>query len=123
MTEAKPPKAKGGARPGAGRKPSAIKLEHAALFDAAWPLERRKAAVHRLSQIAETGEDELALKAIELLLNRVYGKPTERKEVTGDGGGPIRVEAFDYATAIAPLASGSDEDSDPSSEDTSAGDG
>lgn len=35
-------------------------------------------------------------------------------ELSGPGKGPIQVEAFDYAAAIAPIASGSDEDRDSS---------
>ena len=61
--------------------------------------------------------------ANQYLIDRIMGKPTERKEVTGAEGGLIRVEAFDYAAAIAPIATGSDEDSDPSGEDAGASDG
>jgi hypothetical protein len=91
MSTPTPPKAKGGARPGAGRKPNALKTEHNALFDAAWPLDRRKAAIQRLSDLAEKGDDEIALKAAEILFNRVYGKATERKEVAGSDGGPVTI--------------------------------
>lgn len=62
-------------------------------------------------------------QANEYLLNRIMGKPTERQEISGEGGGPLQVVAFDYATAIAPIAGGSDEDSDPSEEDASFSDG
>jgi hypothetical protein len=85
-----------------------MKVEHAALFDGAWPLDRRKKAVARLAEIAETGEAELALKAAEILFNRVYGKPTERKELSGPEGRAIPVEHFDHATALADATGGSD---------------
>jgi len=91
MTKPIPPKAKGGARPGAGRKPNALKAEHNALFDAAWPLGRRKAAVGRLASLIETGDPEIALKAAEILFNRVYGRPTERKELAGADGGLMTI--------------------------------
>lgn len=61
--------------------------------------------------------------ANEYLINRILGKPTERQEVSGPNSGPIPVQAFDYAAAIAPIADGSGEDSDPSSTDEGAGDG
>lgn len=108
MSDQPTPKPKGGARPGAGRKPNALKADHAALFDAAWPLERRKAAVERLALIAETGDDETALKAAEILLNRVYGKPTERKEVSGPEGAPVGVQFYSYDALAAEITSGSE---------------
>jgi hypothetical protein len=48
-------------------------------------------------------------------------KYRERRDVemSGPNKGPIPVQAFDYAAAIAPITSGSDEDSDPPSEDPS----
>lgn len=101
MSQHLPPKPKGGARPGAGRKPNALKADHAALFDAAWPLDRRRAAVQRLAEIVEGADFELALKAAEILFNRVYGKPTERKEVSGPEGGPI---PFSYDDTVAEIA-------------------
>ncbi len=108
MSERRPPKPKGGARPGAGRKPNAAKAEHAALFDAAWPLDRRIKAVARLADMVETAESDVALKAAEILLNRVYGKPTERKELSGPEGRAIPVEHFDHGAALADATSGSD---------------
>lgn len=59
-------------------------------------------------------------QANEYLINRVMGKPTERQELSGPDRGPIPVETFDYGAAIAPIAGGSDEDSDAPSEDASA---
>jgi hypothetical protein len=61
--------------------------------------------------------------AIEYLLNRIMGKPTERRELSGPERGPIPVETFDYGAAIAAITDGSDEDSEASSEDPSLGDG
>jgi hypothetical protein len=91
----------GGARPGAGRKPGVTKQQHETLFDAAWPYERRMAAVQRLATIAETSVNEdVVLKAIEMLLNRVFGKPTERREVTGADGGPIELNPVDYRAGL-----------------------
>jgi hypothetical protein len=62
-------------------------------------------------------------QANEYLINRILGKPTERQEIGGLNGGPIVIEAYDYTIAIAAIAAGSGEDSDPSGEDASTGDG
>ena len=57
--------------------------------------------------------------ANEYLLNRIMGKPIERQEHSGPNGTPILTESYEYNAAIAALAIGSIEDSDPSSEDAS----
>jgi len=61
--------------------------------------------------------------ANEYLLNRIMGKPIERQEHSGPNGAPILTESYEYNAAIAALAIGSIEDSDPSSEDASARNG
>jgi phage terminase small subunit len=57
------------------------------------------------------------------LLGKAHGLFTDRVEHSGPNGGPIRTEAYDYSAAIAIVTRGSGEDSDPSGEDASAGDG
>jgi Family of unknown function (DUF5681) len=44
-------------------------------------------------------------KALAYLIDRIMGKPTERKEISGPDSGPI---PFHYADTIADLAGGSD---------------
>lgn len=56
-------------------------------------------------------------QAIEYLLNRIMGKPTERKEITGADGGMIGVHFVNYRDNLTDSAGGSTEDSDASSED------
>jgi hypothetical protein len=41
--------------------------------------------------------------ALEYLVNRIMGKPIERKQYSGPDDGPIPIEVFDYQNAIAPL--------------------
>ena len=36
-------------------------------------------------------------KAIDSMLDRAFGKPTSRTEVTGEGGGPLSVNVISYA--------------------------
>lgn len=101
MSEPTKTENRGGARPGAGRKPNALKEQHVSIFDTAWPLERRIAAIQRIANIVElSDDDEIALKAAELLFNRVYGKPTERKEISGENGGPIALAPVDYRAGL-----------------------
>jgi hypothetical protein len=61
--------------------------------------------------------------ANEYLINRIMGKPTERKELSGPDNGPIPIQTFDYTAAVAEVTAGSDEDSEAPGADPSAGDG
>lgn len=45
-------------------------------------------------------------KALAYLIDRIMGRPTERKEISGPDNGPIK---FSYADTLADLAGGSDE--------------
>ncbi len=54
---------------------------------------------------------------IKYLMDRIMGKPTERHEHTGEDGGPIVVEGFDYNAAIANIAPRPSDDSPASGED------
>lgn len=51
------------------------------------------------------------------LMNRILGKPIERQEIGGVDGGLIEVAFVDYRAGLAGAALGSEDDSDPSSED------
>lgn len=46
------------------------------------------------------------LEAIREILDRVDGKVPQQQQVTGDGGGPVRVESYEYSVSIAALAPG-----------------
>lgn len=95
----------GGARPGAGRKPRAEKFESVITR-----ADKRIAAnlvryIENLEALADgvtvqetdaTGRERIYTRAPdrqanEYLLNRIMGKPTDHKEVTGEGGGALRV--------------------------------
>ena len=49
-------------------------------------------AKKRLRELVECQDAEIAFKAVALILAYTYGKPTERREVTGAGGGPHLIE-------------------------------
>lgn len=105
--------ARGGKRDGAGRKTKAEEAGLAALIDSAvsdadWIEIFKKAAAN-----AKRGN----VVAARFIAEYRFGRPTERHEISGADGGPIKVMPFDYASAIAPLASRPDENSDASSED------
>jgi len=71
---------------GRSGRPSNKTYEHLEdLLSKAWSAGSRLAAVRKLAEMAEAGE----VKAAQLLLAYAYGKPVERHEVTGAGGGPL----------------------------------
>lgn len=59
----------------------------AALLDSCWTSEDRRACIMKLASLARTGD----MDAIRLLMQYTYGKPVDRKEITGANGEPIRV--------------------------------
>lgn len=56
-------------------------------------------------------------RALAYLIDRIMGKPTERKEIAGTVDGTLEVSFVDYRTGLAGLEAGSEEDSDASGED------
>lgn len=78
---------RGGARPGAGRKSKAELLGLPALLEECWTDADRRATLRALAAKASKGD----MEAIKLLMAYAYGKPTERKEVSGPSGGPIEI--------------------------------
>lgn len=59
-----------------------------------------------LIEMAEGGN----LEAIREILDRVDGKVPQQQQVTGDGGGPVRIEAYDIRVGLAAIASGPEPD-------------
>ena len=49
-------------------------------------------AKRRLRELVESQDNEIAFKAVALIFAYSYGKPTERREVTGAEGGPQLIE-------------------------------
>ena len=90
----------GGARPGAGRKPKAeqfkvpiAKAEKKIVDHLPAILDNMFALAKGVSVLGSNSAGEEVVyvkppdyKANEYLLNRIMGKPTERQEVTGEGG-------------------------------------
>lgn len=93
---------KGGARIGSGRKSKAEEQQLAAKLK---PYETKAHA--KLKAAVEKGER----WAIELFFAYLYGKPTQRTELTGKDGGALSVEHFD-GDALRDLYTGGTDDGD-----------
>lgn len=51
-------------------------------------------AIATLVSMCQTSEDDkVRVQAAEAILNRAWGKPTERQEITGANGGPVQQES------------------------------
>lgn len=79
--------AKGGARKGAGRKPGSARDELQGILDEACPRESRLILFQGLVARAQAGDP----KAAALVLAYIYGKPVERKEISGNDGDALKV--------------------------------
>lgn len=82
--------ARGGARPGAGRRKGAtdkLKADVKALAS-----EYGAAAIKALAEIATGGNQPAAARvsAANALLDRGFGKPSQAVELTGKDGGPVQ---------------------------------
>jgi hypothetical protein len=100
---------RGGARSGAGRKPKRDTDPNAILEAEARIRSNLPKLIDNMLTVANgvTVQDMLLdgstviytrapdRQANEYLINRVMGKPTERKEVTGKGGGPVQLDVED----------------------------
>lgn len=98
--------AKGGARPGAGRKPQGIKSLTPVVAAEARIRDRLPSLIDNLFALADgvTVQEETSQggtrvytrppdrQANEYLINRIMGKPIDRKEVSGPEGGPIQMD-------------------------------
>lgn len=79
----------GGARPNAGRPRRAQELELHGLMAEAWPIEKRRAAIENMAEIAQ-GSSKTAVSAFQILAAYAYGKPLDRKEISGPDGEPLK---------------------------------
>lgn len=79
----------GGRRPNAGRKSKAEEMGLAALLDKCFTQRDRKALFLALKRKALQEDD---MESMKLILAYLYGKPTEKREVTGADGGPMVIE-------------------------------
>lgn len=82
----------GGKKGRSGRKSKSeelgVKLE---VFDKGFSQKDRIEVIQNLVRIAKAGEDKAAVSASSLLFGYVFGKPTEKHEHGGEGGGPIEI--------------------------------
>lgn len=82
----------GGARRGAGRKPSDARAELPTLLEEAVSRADRVAILRAQVDLAVGGDS----KAAAMVLAYLYGKPVDRVENSGDGGGPLKI-VVEYA--------------------------
>lgn len=80
----------GGARPGSGRKTKAEILGLHELLTDAVPPAKQKEICRKLAQDALSPTPAVRHPARVLLLSYLYGKPTERHELTGADGSDIK---------------------------------
>lgn len=69
-----------------GGRPSEVRQELNALLDKVFTTVKRKKVIEKLIEDAELGNHEARV----LLLAYTYGKPVERKEITGADGEPFK---------------------------------
>jgi hypothetical protein len=80
--------AHGGPRPGSGRPPDWLKKKCSEMID-------KHKLVDMLADIALNGENEsVKLRAIEMLMDRGFGKPAQAMELSGTVDVPIRINVI-----------------------------
>jgi len=89
-----------------GGKPSEARQELTALLDKRFTPAKRAKVIDKLVEDAIAGQHDARV----LLLAYAYGKPTERKELTGADGGPLLGIAFNWNATVTEIAEGSDDD-------------
>lgn len=119
----------GGARPGAGRKPKdekfkqpIAKAEKKIADKLPWLIDQAMELATGV-MVQEWGKDGPRIyqrppdiNAIKYLVDRIMGKPTERKEVSGPDGSaiPLEIQRIDYRDGFADVEAGSAPDPDAS---------
>ena len=84
-------KGRGGKKGRSGRKSKAVELGLAALVEKGWTPSDRDDCITALASQAKDPKSEHFMDAAKLLMAYAYGKPTEKHEVGGPGGGPVTV--------------------------------
>lgn len=118
----------GGARPGAGRKPKDEKFKQPIAKAEKKIADKLPWLIDQMMELAEgvvvqefdregiprVYQRPPDFKAIAYLVDRIMGKPTERKEITGADGGaiPLEITRIDYRDGLAEAADGSASDPD-----------
>jgi phosphopantetheinyl transferase len=86
----------GGKKGRSGRKRKFDEAELEQLLNQAWPKKERLAALKKFAQRANAGD----LESFKLLMAYGYGKPKEKHEISGPGGGSVPVFVTDAITKI-----------------------
>lgn len=81
----------GGARPNAGRKTKQFEHDLNSLLKDCVSGEQRAQMIKRLAEDSVHPAFKVRHEARKLLLSYLYGKPVDRLEVSGEGGGPIPI--------------------------------
>jgi hypothetical protein len=82
----------GGKKGRSGRKSKAEELGLAALLDKCWTVADREKCLRALAKTANDPLSSDRMDAVKLLMGYSFGKPTEKKEITGEGGGPLTLK-------------------------------
>ena len=110
----------GGARPGAGRKKKTAKFETQIQKAESMIADRLPWLVEKAMELAEGVAVEKYnsagvpmvyqlppdMQAIKYLVDRIMGKPVDRKEVSGPDGGPVPVEFYSYDAVAGEIGDG-----------------
>lgn len=107
----------GGARPGAGRKAKRDKFGTAIQKAERRIADKLPQLIDKMMELADgvlveertlTGhviyQRPPDYKALSYLIDRIMGKPTERKEITGADGGPVDVQFYSYDALASEIA-------------------
>lgn len=76
----------------AGRKSKAEEMGLKALLDKCWSPQARANCIKKLAEDCESSEFQVRNESRKLLMAYTFGKPTEKHEHGGEGGGPIVVK-------------------------------
>jgi hypothetical protein len=79
----------GGRRPGQGRKSKAEEMGLQALLDKCWTRADREKCIRALAKTANDPLSSNRIEAVKILMGYCFGKPIEKKEVTGENGGEM----------------------------------
>jgi hypothetical protein len=81
----------GGKRANAGRKPRIVEQNLNALLERAVSNEDRESILIKLAEDAQHVSFKVRHEARKLLLAYLFGRPVDRLEIGGEGGGPIPI--------------------------------
>jgi hypothetical protein len=87
----KKPGKRGGKRANAGRKTKVVEQNLHALLNECVPGEQLESIIRKLGEDAGHASFKIRHEARKLLLAYKYGKPVDRVELSGEGGGPIPI--------------------------------